>query len=176
MELDHIRRHSLFLRWMVALGAVTITIFIGIVVLVPPLMEDIIVKNFGQISQSGVTIAKHLLLSGLVIVAVLPTLRALQLSWQLFGLYAGGEVLTESAAATLKSLGRMAILMSVVSIITPTLVVLILTYDNPPGAKQLMVQIGGMSYALALFGGLIMTVGWAMVEAARVDADNKAII
>ena len=75
-----------------------------------------------------------------------------------------------------KSLGRTAILMSIVSIGTPTLVVLILTYDNPPGAKQLLVQISGASYALALFGGLIMTIGQAMTVAARTDAENKAFI
>ncbi len=174
--MEHIRRHSLFLRWVVALGAGLIVAFLALIILLPPLMEDVVAGQFGSVSENGVSGTKHLMLSGLALLAVLPTLRALQLCWRLFGLYAAGEVLTESAAATLKSLGRSAILMAVVSTLTPTLVVLILTYDNPPGARQLTIQIGGMAYALALFGGLIITVGWAMVEAARVDADNKAII
>ena len=176
MELDQIRRHSLFLRWIVALGAVFILAFLSVIILVPPLMEDIVIRSYGAISPTDITNTKHLMLSGLALVAMLPTFRALQLVWRLFGLYAAGEVLTESAAATLKSLGRTAILMSIVSIGTPTLVVLILTYDNPPGAKQLLVQISGASYALALFGGLIMTIGQAMTVAARIDAENKAII
>ncbi len=176
MEFQRIRRLSLILRWAVAVAAAALVVLLALVLARPTIMTDILTHDYGATSASGITLIKQLLLSALAILALLPSFRALQMLWRLFSLYAEGAVLSAQAAATLKSLGRALLVTSVVTILTPTLAVLIFTFDNPPGAKQLTIQISSAAYALAIFGGLITTIGWAMVEAARVDADNKAII
>ena len=48
-----------------------------------------------------------------------------------------------------------------------TLQILALTHDNADGRKILAIGIEGSSLGLLLAGGLLITIGWVMGEAAR---------
>ncbi|MBL4807800.1 MAG: DUF2975 domain-containing protein [Rhodobacteraceae bacterium] len=176
MEFTYIRRLSAFLRWAVIFTAMALLIMLLGLTLYPPVMNTVVQNSFGDISANGLPLTKHLLLSTLAALLLLPSFRALHMLWRLFTSYTKGAVLSERAAATVKSLGKAILAMGMASILAPTLVVLVLTFDNPADGKQLLIQISASSYLLLLFGGLIMTIGWAMVEAARINTDNKAII
>ena len=176
MELDRVRQLSKLLRWIAAIIAFNIIVWTLAHIVRPTSMAAMIQDSFGDISANGLPLIKHINLSILLALAVLPTLRALQMLWRLFTLYANGIILNEKAATTLKSIGRAVLMMAGAALVAPTIAVLLLTFDNPPGQRQFVIDYSTSVFALALCGGLILTIGWAMVEAARVDADNKAIV
>lgn len=176
MELTRLRRLSTVLRWVAAIAALNVIIWVLRHIVSPTAMAEMVHQSFGDISANGVTFLKHVNLSILAVLLIFPTLRALHMLWRLFTLYAQGFVLSQKAATTLKSLGRAILMMGIAALIAPTIATLMLTIDNPPGDKQFTINLSSNVLALGLFGGLITTIGWAMTEAARVDADNKAII
>jgi hypothetical protein len=57
-----------------------------------------------------------------------------------------------------------------------TLGVLLLTWGNPPGQRQLLIGISWDEYLSALLAGLLIAVAWAMPEAGRIEQDNAGFV
>ena len=57
-----------------------------------------------------------------------------------------------------------------------TVLVLLLTWDNPPGQRRLVLGFGWEDYLCLLFGGLLFAVSWAMVEATRIETENAGFV
>ncbi len=172
-----LRNLSRVLRW------ISLSALLGLVALAAALVpsssfiEGAVAARFGpNISATGVTPVKHLALVATIILNLLPAIWCLAALTRLFAYFAKGEVLSPRPARCLLTAGWALALVAFVSTLTPTIAGLILTWDNPPGGQQLILQLSSNSLALLLFGGLMTTIGWAMSEAAIQAAENRSFV
>lgn len=104
------------------------------------------------------------------VIGIIGTIPVLVTFWNmrgLFGHYRRGDIVSADCVRHILRIGRALIAMAVWGVLTPTLQILALTIDNPDGSKVLTIGIEGSSLGLLLAGGLLITIGWVMGEAAR---------
>jgi hypothetical protein len=107
---------------------------------------------------------------------VLLALYGLLQAWHLFGAYGRGVVFGREAGVRLRRLGWVFIAMAFVRPLAQTVLVLLLSWHNPPGQRRLVLGFGWEDYLCLLFGGLLLAVSWAMVEATRIEAENAGFV
>ncbi|MGL4238491.1 MAG: hypothetical protein ACRCSW_20690, partial [Tabrizicola sp.] len=71
-------------------------------------------------------------------------------------------------------IGRALILVAVFTVVTPTLVTLILSWNAPQRTLAIGIDSGTLGFLMA--AGLLTVIGWAMREAARVKAENEGFV
>jgi Protein of unknown function (DUF2975) len=118
-----------------------------------------------------------LMLAGAV--ASLPALVFMYALWRahtLFGLIGSGLFLTDTTQWLMLHLGKLAIVMSVLSIVAHTLVALILTSANPPGQQMLLLEIDSGTISSLIIAILFFTFANLMKETAAIAEENKGFI
>ncbi len=105
-----------------------------------------------------------------------PVLYALTRMRDLFARYRRGEILSPACARAIRRTGVALSLLAVWQTVALPLQILVLTFDNPPGEKQLVLQLGSEALWLLMAGSLLVIIGWVMAEAARVAEDNAGFI
>ncbi|MDJ0825208.1 MAG: DUF2975 domain-containing protein [Rhodobacter sp.] len=109
-------------------------------------------------------------------VPVLATIYALGHMSALFGLYAKGETLTPPCARHIRRIGAGLLAVAALQFLTRPAQVALVSLANPPGERVLAISLGSADWALVLAGGLLLTIGWVMGEAARIAEDHQAIV
>lgn len=107
---------------------------------------------------------------------VLLGLFALLQAWRLFGAYGRGQVFGPGAVRHIRAIAWALIATSFWHMASSTLSILLLTWHNPPGHRQLSLGISWEDYLSALFGGLLIAMAWAMTEAGRIEQDNAGFV
>lgn len=94
----------------------------------------------------------------------------------LFRAYATGVVLTEETGHRLRRFGAALIALPVLAFVMRPIGTFLVTINNPPGQRQiaLSADLSGLIYVVA--GGLIIGIGWVMVEAARAADENRGFV
>ncbi|WP_179378065.1 DUF2975 domain-containing protein [Jannaschia marina] len=116
---------------------------------------------------------------GYILLEVLLLTVALYVLWQLrglFGRYAAGEILTAESAAHLLRAGAGTLLLAAGSVVVGTIQTLLLTWGNAPGERSLAVSVSNAELGFVISGGLLLVVGWALVEAARQAEENRGFV
>lgn len=113
---------------------------------------------------------------GLGLGVATPGLVALSSMAGLFDAFARGEVFTAYAARAIRRIGLMLGLGAILTIVAGAVRSVVVTVTNPPGERMLAISLGSQEMLLILLGGLLVVIGQAMAEAARMDAEMKAII
>lgn len=103
-------------------------------------------------------------------------LRAIAHAYGMFSDFSRGDVLTVATARRLRGIALMITVFSGAVPLLKTVLMLALTLANGPGERQLMIGIDVSDILLALLGGLLFTLAWAMEEAAQVAEDNRGFI
>jgi hypothetical protein len=103
-------------------------------------------------------------------------LFAMLQAWRLFGAYGRGQVFGPAAVRHLRAIAWALIATSVWHVLSATLSILLLSWHNPPGQRQLSIGVSLEDYLGALFGGLLIAIAWAMTEAARIEQDNAGFV
>jgi hypothetical protein len=117
--------------------------------------------------------------AALIAVLAVPLGVALAVLWttrQLFTGFARGEVFTAETGRRLRRIGALLLVLQVVKIVVGSLGTLIATLPNPPGARHLSIGLSSDHLIVALVGGLLIAVGWAMAEAARLADENRGFV
>lgn len=96
--------------------------------------------------------------------------------WRLFGHYAVGRVFELAAVRHLQWLGSGLLFLSAARPLSHTLAVLVLTWHNPPGQRQLLVGISSDHYTLLMLGLVLVAMARIMRESARVAQENAEFI
>jgi hypothetical protein len=170
-------------RWMQALVAVGAIVLMAVPVVFwsadPPSLETAarsLLPGSIQGVQFTITPRVHLL----AVLASLPGigvgLFALLQVWHLFGAYGRGIVFGSAASTRLRRLGWALMATALLRPLTQTSVVLLLTLNNPPGRRQLVLTFDWQDYLALLFGGLLMAMAWAMAEASRLEQENASFV
>lgn len=178
---NRLRRLSRCVRALVLLAAVLLIATPILVLLAPDVLLDIGYTDLSRcglshLSQAGLTGAVR---ARMAAVTLLPVGLGLALMWQLwslFGEYQRGNVFGGRALTCFR---RFATLLFVLSLAQPASVALMsiaVSWDNPPGQRQLVVSLGTNDYALVLGALVCMAIARVMTEAARVAEENEGFV
>ena len=105
-----------------------------------------------------------------------PLLVALAQMRRLFGRYRRAEILSAACAGHVQVIGHMLVALAVLAIVGPTLQVLALSWQNPPGQRILQIGLSDQTLGFLLAGAFLSVVGWVMREAARIKAENEGFV
>lgn len=177
---ERLRRMSFWMQVLVAIGAV-------ILILVPAYFwtaeQEVLNKAAADLlpasaAATPLVITPHVRAGALAVVSanVALGLFALWQVWHLFAAYGRGVVFGPDASLRMRRLAWALVAVAFVRPLTQTLVVLLLTWHNPPGQRQLVIGLSWDDYLSLLFGGLLFAMSWAMAEARRIELENAGFV
>jgi hypothetical protein len=138
---------------------------------------DWLARNFPALPPAtALTGQKSMAVVLLGAIGLVPVLYALSHMRDLFARYRRGEILSPACARAIRRTGIALCLLALWQALVLPLQILVLTFDNPPGEKQLVLQLSSETLWLLLAGSLLVIIGWVMAEAARVAEDNAGFI
>lgn len=104
-------------------------------------------------------------------------LRGIAHAYAMFSDFGRGDVLTVATARRLRGIALLVTVFSVAVPVLKTLLALALTLANGPGqGPHMLIDIDVSDILLALLGGLLFSLAWAMEEAAQVAEENRGFI
>lgn len=177
---QRLQRMSLWMRALIAAGAL---VLLGVLVWMC-VSETALLDAYRRLSGPAAVSAEQLARTASTRVWIVATtlpglllaLYGLLQAWHLFGAYGRGVVFGREAGVRLRRLGWVFIAMAFVRPAAETVLVLLLSWHNPPGQRRLVLGFGWEDYLCLLFGGLLFAVSWAMVEAARIETENAGFV
>ncbi len=174
--LRRIRRVSLVMAWLVTLGGAGL---LGLFLWFwsdPALLSAALTGFAGIAMPAALTPLGYWGSLGAAGLALLPALAALWVARRLFLGYARGEIFTAAAARRLGAIGCLLLAGVGTGAVARTLAVLALTWENPPGQRQLALSFSSHDFGLAVLALLLMVVGWVLGEAARLADENRQFV
>jgi hypothetical protein len=94
----------------------------------------------------------------------------------LFMLYERGYIFTEENVQCFRSLGRALIVWVGCDIVNRTLLGIVLTLDNPPGKRMLVIGLDGGDCTGTFVGIAVLIISWVMDEARKMQEEQALII
>lgn len=95
---------------------------------------------------------------------------------KLFANYRQDELFNEANASHLLSFARMLFISVLLTPLAGALTSVVLTLDNPPGQRALVLSIGSEQFATLFIAGVFIAVAWIMREGQRLAAENQEFI
>ncbi|MBY5933779.1 DUF2975 domain-containing protein [Tateyamaria omphalii] len=89
---------------------------------------------------------------------------------------ADGETFQGDTARRVLRIGQGLLALAVVEIVSRTIIILALTWNNPPGERTLSITIDGSGLFMLLAAALLTLFGYIQSEAARLMAENREFI
>jgi hypothetical protein len=176
-ELSALRRIGAIMCFVVGFGGAAAGMVLAWVWLSPAYVDAFIVAhlNLGgvAVAHDGATRVLGFLVS-MIPLSVL--FYALHQAYELFDGYRRGNVFSDDAPVRLRRIGFAMIALALLRPLDNTLLGLVLTVSNAPGARILAIGLNIDDYMIAAFGGLILAIGHAMFEAARMADDHRQIV
>lgn len=172
-----VRRLALAVRALCLLGAASLLVFPALFWSQPDWVELVVRQHWGH---GGAALQLDAgarwrafaasMLAGLV------SLAALWQLWRLFGCYGRGELLSPRPAQHLHRLGLALMALALTMPLSQTLVMLALTWGNPPGQRQLVFALSSQHFLALLSGLVLLAQALVMREAARVADENEGFV
>lgn len=97
-------------------------------------------------------------------------------AYLVFGAFRRGDPFRKETVRSVRFLGMTIIVYALSKIITYSLVVLVLTYDNPPGTKELSLVVNGHTLVTLMIGIIILAVGHILIQASKIAEENRQFI
>ncbi len=172
--LSRIRAVSLFLRGLARVGLIGL----GLLALVTVAKTGWLLSLLEADGPELVTVtgATTLALQAVVLILLLPPAYTLLQVRHLFTHFAEGRIFDPAPALAIRRTGIGMLAMVAGGILAKPLVTVLLTMGNPPGQRQVSVAVSADTYVLALFGGLMITLGWVLGEATRLSDENRQFV
>ncbi len=95
---------------------------------------------------------------------------------QLFGLYGQGRIFSSLHAVYLRRFALASILSVFAQIVSSSLISVVLTFHNPPGARHLTVSVTSDHLGTVFLGSVLLVIAWIMVEGSKIAEDNAQIV
>lgn len=94
----------------------------------------------------------------------------------LFRLYERGLIFTQLNVNCFRSLGRALIVWVLCDVLRRTLLGLVLTMNNPPGKRMLVLGLDSGDFTGVFVGIVVLIISWVMDEARKIQEDQALII
>jgi len=178
---DRLRRLS---RWVRALTLLAVPLVIAtpiLVLLAPEVLLDAGFSELGglglrHLSQAGLTAAVRARMAAVTLLPVGLGLALLWQLWTLFGEYLRGNVFGARALTCFRRFATLLFVLSVAKPLGTALMSIAISWDNPPGQRQLLVSVNSNDYVLVLGALVCMAIAHVMTEAARVAEENEGFV
>jgi hypothetical protein len=178
---DRLRRLS---RWVRGLALLAAPLLIAAPVLLLTAPDALLAMGFSEmaglklmhLAQGGLTLAVRLRMAAVTLLPVSLGLALLWQLWSLFGEYLRGDVFGGHALACLRRFATLLFVLSLAQPLAQVLMSVAVSWDNPPGQRQLMVMVSSNDYALVLGALVFMAIARVMTEAARVAEENEGFV
>ncbi len=95
---------------------------------------------------------------------------------RLFCLYGAGQIFSNLHAVYLRRFALASILSVFLQILSGSLLSVLLTFQNPPGTRQLTVSITSDHLGTVFLGSVLLVIAWIMVEGSKMAEDNAQIV
>ena len=175
--LGRVRKASRLLKGLTTLGVLGVLSAAIAFAAVPSWFDTVIPPTFSELAPDyEITPLKR---AGLLMLMTVPLAAVVFGLWHvrlLFGSYERGEIFTRAAARHIRLAGLAMAANVIATLIAYPLGSVLLTYDNPPGARQVSIAFGSNHYMLLLTAGLLIVIGWVMGEATRLSDENRQIV
>jgi len=175
--MDRIRRIAKLMRGMVLVGGALFVVF-TVAMWAWPEWARVAMAQELSVDPSSITLTPAVQISG-ALVSLVPlsvSIFGMVQVWCLFGEYARGHIFTALASMRLRRLAWSLIGTAVAQIFARTAIGLVLTFNNPPGKKMLILNVSSNDYGFVLFGVLMLGIAWVMVEATRLAQENAEFV
>ena len=175
--MDRVRRIAELMRGMVLVGGTLFTIATLAMWATPEWIRLGVSQQVG-LEPGSITITPAVQFYGALISLVplgLGIFGMVQV-WFLFGEYAQGRIFTAIASRRLRRLAWSLIAAAATQVVARTLHGLVLTMNNPPGKKMLVLSVSSNDYSFLIFGVLLLGIAWVMVEATRLAQENAEFV
>jgi hypothetical protein len=103
-------------------------------------------------------------------------IAALLSARRFFACYVSGQLFPENSSAEVSRMGKLFLLLAILGPIIRMVAVLVITWTNPPGQKQLVLSLSTSDGLLIVLSGLLLMIGHVLAEANWLSEDNKQII
>jgi len=177
---ERLRRMARWMRVLIAAGALILVLVPGYFwTAEPSVLNDAASRLFPTAEHPArFTITREVKAGAMSVVGagVALGMFALWQAWHLFGAYGRGAVFGPEASLRMRRLAWALIATAFVRPLGHTFVVLLLTWHNPPGQRQLLISLSWEDYLSLLFGGLLFAMSWAMAEARRLELENASFV
>ena len=143
------------------------------------IFEKTIQTPEGYVNLSSVSWTPLLQLLGFStdIIGLLPFLISLFILKAIFKNYQKGEIFSVRNAIQYQRLGALFLLDALlIKSLSQTLMVLTVTFTNPPGHRYLTISFGTPNLTALFYGILVIIVSWVMLEASRLHDEQKFTI
>lgn len=176
-RLHRVEKWARVLQWItaIALVAIPVAIIAGLLrTPITPAALDIALENH-TVSPLTTQVQVYLALVIMLIppVIMMFTLNAMR---QLFGFYRQSQVLTERCAHLIQRIGQGFLCLALMRFLMRPMLSGLLSLANPPGEREISVNLNGEMFFFAVLGGFIIIIGWAMREASEVASENRAFV
>ena len=110
------------------------------------------------------------------IISLAVILAALLHLWHLFGEYLQSRIFSVRALSSLRGFARWVLAAAVLSPIYRAGLSVIVTWQNGPGKRELMLSLASNDYLVLLLGVAIFAISSVMAEAARIAEENEGFV
>lgn len=95
---------------------------------------------------------------------------------RLFGLYERGEIFTRANVGCIRRIGWVLLIGQIVAPLDRALTGVILTLNNPPGARMLRLGLDGNDVSTAVIAGVIILASWIMDLGRELQEENALTV
>jgi len=168
-------------RWASALRILSILALVGLAallafaILFAPISADIL-EPAGVTDRALVAGTRRAMIAAIGAIPSLAILYVLAQMAGLFGHYARGDLLSADCAGFIRRIGIAVLVGMALEGVMRPLQIMIASYVNPPGERVLAIALHGADIGQLLAGGLLLTIGWAMQEAAEIASENRQFV
>ena len=170
-----IRKWAFVLNILSIVAMVVLAVSVGMGILFADLPADLRISA-GLAPETDPTRGLRLaigLLGAFPVVAILYVLAQMS---GLFQRYSQGETLTLACAAHIQRIGAGVIASAAFEVLVRPAQIALASLANPPGSRVLALSLESADFGLVLTGGLLLTIGWVMADAARIAQENREFV
>jgi hypothetical protein len=176
MRLRGLQRLAMLVRSLVAVGAAILACVPFWLWGSPQWLEDHARRNLGLAGPVTIDTQVQWWAALVSVPGLLVGFFLLWQLWQLFGEYGQGRVFRLRAVRHLRRFAYGVLSLGLVDPLTHTATVLVLTWHNAPGHRQLLIELSSDDYLHVLLGAVLLAIAHVMAEAVRVADENAEFV
>lgn len=175
--MDRIRRLSLVMQCAIVLGAALAELGLAWVWLSPSIVETFVLHRL-HLTPADVVLNGQVRFYGFMIssVPLLVVAYGLYHAFVLFNGFRRGLIFTADTTARLRRIALAVIAAVLMSPLVQAALSAALTFNAPPGERQIVMSFSLNDYLVATLGGLLLAIALVMAEAVRIAQENREIV
>lgn len=110
------------------------------------------------------------------LIAIIPFMLSIIILKKIFKNYQQGQVFTQQNALFYRNLGYLFFVDAILTSFSESLMILAVTFNNLPGHRFFSIGFGTPNLSQFFYGVLVIVLSWIMLEASKINDDQKFTI